>query len=148
LYYRLNVVSVHLPDLTERLEDIPLLADHFVQTFNAQTGRSIKGLSRSGMALLMRHAWPGNVRELENAIEHAFVRCGADVIMPDDLPEALRAGEPAESIVQADDPLRASERSVLEATLKKVNGNKGKAAELLRISRSTLWRKMKRYDLS
>jgi len=148
LYYRLNVVPVRLPDLAERLEDIPLLVDHFVQTFNAQTSRSIRRLSRSAMALLMRHTWPGNVRELENAIEHAFVRCGGDVIMSDDLPGTLRADQPTEGIAQAEDPLRAGERSVLEATLNSVNGNKRKAAQLLGISRTTLWRKMKRHRLS
>lgn len=142
------MVSISLPTLAERLEDIPLLVEHCVQTLNPKASKSIKGLSPSAMGLLMRHRWPGNVRELENAIEYAFIRSEGEIIMPKDLPEVLRSEEVAESLLDAGNPLYESQRSVLVATLKKVNGNKGMAAERLGISRTTLWRKMKKYDLS
>ena len=127
---------------------LPLLADHFVQTFNAKTGKMIRGLSSGAMSLLMRHRWPGNVRELENTIEYAFIRSGGDIITPEDLPDVFRDHQDTESVLDADSPLHEGERSVLVATLRKTNGNKGMTAERLGISRSTLWRKMKKYGLS
>jgi PAS domain S-box-containing protein len=90
LFFRLNVVRINLPPLRTRLEDIPLLVDHFITKFNALQGRRIIGISEKAMALLMHYEYPGNVRELENAIEHAFVICGGSVVEVEDLPPHLR----------------------------------------------------------
>jgi PAS domain S-box-containing protein len=147
LYYRLNVISIRLPTLYERKEDIPLLTDHFIRIFNAKTGRSIRGLSRGAMRYLLDYNWPGNVRELENAIEYGFVRCEGEHILPGDLPEALHPSIDQEHLLEEKDPFGASERALIRTTLEKVGGNRGSAAKILGISRPTLWRKMKKYGL-
>ena len=90
LYYRLNVMSVELPALRERIEDIPALTDHCIAKYNARTGRGIRGIERAALTLLMDYEWPGNVRELENAIEHAFIKCRGSLLQPDCLPTLLQ----------------------------------------------------------
>ena len=147
LYYRLNVISMRLPTLSERKEDISLLSDHFIRVFNAKTGRSIKGLSKEAMRRLLDHDWPGNVRELENAIEYAFVRCEGEYILLRDLPETLHSSIDQEGLLREKDPFAASERTLIQTTLEKVGGNRGDAAKTLGISRPTLWRKMKKHGL-
>jgi len=89
LYFRIDVIKLMLPKLSERKEDIPLLVDHFIERFNHLTGKNIMGLSQKAMAALMLYDWPGNVRELENAIEHAFVLCQSDLVRLQDLPDRL-----------------------------------------------------------
>src|SRR5262249_16905690 len=89
LYYRLNVVSLTMPPLRERLEDIPLLAEHFLQLYSRKNKRPVKAVSAEATALLMQYAWPGNVRELENAIEYAVVFGSTDEILPEDLPDVV-----------------------------------------------------------
>lgn len=96
LYYRLNVFSLQMPPLRERLADIPRLCDHFIEKHNENTGRQVKGLSKEAMRLMMRYPWPGNIRELQNAIEHAFVLVHSGLITADDLPETLRHYRPAD----------------------------------------------------
>src|SRR5262249_29179728 len=91
LYYRINVVNIRLPGLTERISDIPLLCGHFLRHFNQQTGREILGFTEAAMSAMQRYAWPGNVRELENAIERAVVLCRRPHIDLEDLPEPLQS---------------------------------------------------------
>ena len=91
LYFRINVFKILLPPLSERREDIPLLADHFIERFNHQKGRSVAGASREAMSALMLHGWPGNVRELENVIERAMILCPTDIISDRDLPKGFRS---------------------------------------------------------
>jgi two-component system, NtrC family, response regulator HydG len=89
LYYRLKVVSITLPSLRERVDDIPLLVQHFVEKFNRQTGKTLLRGTREAMAALMNYTWPGNIRELENAIEHAFVICRGQHFGLEDLPQEI-----------------------------------------------------------
>jgi PAS domain S-box-containing protein len=149
LYFRLNVVRIQLPRLAERREDIPLLTKHFIDRFNALQGRRITRCSERVLAVLMNYSFPGNVRELENAIEHAFVVCVGEMIQLDDLPAHIvkataetGSGAPAPPL-----PLDKAEAETIDAVLVRHNGSRKKAAEELGISRNTLWRKMRRYQI-
>ncbi len=133
LFYRLNVLYIKLPPLRERKEDIPLLVEHFVELFNFVTGKSVEGLSERAMEVLMDYDYPGNVRELKNIIEAAFVLVGGKVIDVEHLPAYLRGEE--------------AERRKIEEALRRAKWRKGEAARLLGLSRSTLWRKMKKYGI-
>ncbi|MEK6671979.1 MAG: sigma 54-interacting transcriptional regulator [Nitrospirota bacterium] len=147
LFYRLNVIKITLPPLRERVDDIPLLARYFINKFNKTMGRNIRRLSDDAMNILLSYRWPGNIRELENSIERAVVVAETDAIMREDLPVEITSstGESA-----GDLSLENIEKSVELEHIKKVlniaGGNKKKAAEILGIDASTLWRKMKRYD--
>ncbi|RJP65455.1 MAG: PAS domain-containing protein [Candidatus Abyssobacteria bacterium SURF_17] len=149
LYFRLNVVRIVLPPLSERREDIPLLVNHFIERFNALQGRRIVRCSERVMAALMGYSFQGNVRELENAIEHAFVVCIGDTIQLEDLPSHIVAAV-TESHVSAKTrlrPLDNAEAETIRTVLSKHFGNRNRAAAELGISRNTLWRKMKRYGI-
>jgi len=150
LFFRLDVVRVNLPPLRERSEDIPLLVQHFVRRFNALQGRRISGVSERAMACLLAHAYPGNVRELENAIEHAFVVCAGAVIESEDLPTQLVRPSPAAPARRAPvvSPLAEAEAATIRDALARAGGKRGVAAQALRVSRNTLWRKMRRYGIS
>jgi transcriptional regulator with PAS, ATPase and Fis domain len=150
LFYRLNVVRIELPPLSQRREDIPLLIDAFVQKFNAKMGKQITGVSDQALRLLLKYDYPGNVRELENIIEHAFVLCGGNRIDIDCLPkERAMNREGIKSLMPLEEkyPFERAEAEVLEKTLKKHQGNRINTAQELGISRATLWRKIKRYGL-
>ena len=152
LYYRLNVVRIVLPPLVERREDVPLLVNHFIRQFNAEQGKQIKGVSEEAMALLMRHKYPGNVRELQNIIERAVVLCRNDRIDVDSLPLELTAEQPAMVPAPkertAGNPLMEAEATTILQTLRDHGGHRGRTATALGIDKSTLWRKMKRYDIT
>ena len=139
LYYRLNVVSVTMPPLRERLEDIPLLAEHFLQLYSRKNKRAVKGVSEEAASLLMQYAWPGNVRELENAIEYAVVFGSADEILPEDLPEAVIG-----SVVNSDrgyhHAVREAKRKIVRSAVEQALGNYGEAARLLGIHVNNLHR--------
>ncbi len=144
LYYRLKVVEVHLPPLRDRLEDLPLLVEHFIDKFNARFQRHVAGISRSVKEALLRYEWPGNVRELEHVIEHAFVLCRESVLAVEHLPEELkRLTESNEHLRRGGD---CTDQDILEA-LESANGNKSKAAALLGMSRRTIYRKMEEFGL-
>jgi PAS domain S-box-containing protein len=150
LYFRLAVVRLSIPPLAERREDIPYLVAHFIQRFNAKQGKRVQGVSPAVMEILMRHPLPGNVRELENIIEYAFVLCHNGIIdlrhLPDDLQHrsvAAAAREPA----AGPGPLGASEAETIRASLARHAGHRGRTAHELRISRTTLWRKMRRHGI-
>jgi PAS domain S-box-containing protein len=154
LYFRLNVVRITLPALKDRMEDVPLLAQHFIERFNALQGQRLKKCSERVLAAFMRYSFPGNIRELENAIEHAFVVCTSNIIQYEDLPPHILESTSTliESAKVTDEnsvksPLRNAESEVLRATLIENNWNKQQTAKSLKISRSTLWRKMKRYRI-
>jgi PAS domain S-box-containing protein len=146
LFFRINVFKIVLPPLAERRDDIPLLADHFIERFNHQKGRELKGLSRDAMAALMLHDWPGNVRELENAIEHAFVLCREDFIRVDDLPDHL-VPRGIQVCVPAGMTLQAIERSAIVQALQRHLGKKVATARELGIDKNTLRRKMIRLGI-
>ncbi len=143
LYYRLNVISFTMPALRERKEDIPLLADHFLRRFSQETNRPVDGVSREAMDEMMMHEWPGNIRELENAIERAVVVGKHNRIKPEDLP-IFRPGrmEAPRSI-----SLKDMERSHILQILEETDWNVAQSARLLDIDRTTLYSKLKKYDL-
>ncbi len=150
LYYRLRVVSIQLPAVRERRDDIPLLVSHFIERHNEKTGRQIKGCTRDAMAAMLAHDWPGNVREIENAIEHAFVVCQGAEITIFDLPPELRQARVENygnlrKIVPADPD---AEREAIVRALEECNWNRTQAAAKLKMGRTTLWRKMKAYGFA
>ena len=145
LYYRLKVIEVHIPPLRERLDDMPLLLDHFISVFNQKYKKDIKRISKEVLDIFMKHPWPGNVRELEHALEHAFILCHASVIMPGHLPAELIETPIHASIAAAASRLPSAEQ-VLHA-LKQAGWNKAKAARLLAMSRPTLYRLINTYGL-
>jgi PAS domain S-box-containing protein len=153
LYYRLNVVSIKVPPLRERREDIPLLVSFFIERFNHEFGKQIEGVSQQTMDLLLGYDWPGNVRELENAIEHAFVHCRGELVMPDHLPQEIRRTSaypgvtPLFELPSGENPLEAAEKAVIIRVLEETGWHMGKTAEILGISRPTLWRKMRKYGI-
>jgi len=144
LYYRLNVIPIFVPPLRERRDDISLLASHFLEKFNQEKGKKISGISPEVMEILLSHQWPGNVRELENVIEHAVIIAKKDEITPKDLPQYLLQKPLKEETFVT---LQDYEKDLILKTLKELNWNKHKVAKKLKINRSTLYGKMKRYKL-
>jgi PAS domain S-box-containing protein len=147
LFYRLQVVTIDIPPLRDRGEDVPLLAEHFVRRFNRLRGRAVEGLTSGAMACLQHHDWPGNVRELETAIEHAFVMSRRALIEPQDLPAALQAhAASAPPDGAAPTRLKDVERTEILAALARNGGRRGAAARELGIHPTTLWRKLRRLE--
>ncbi|MFO7878237.1 MAG: sigma-54 dependent transcriptional regulator [Desulfovermiculus sp.] len=144
LYYRLKVICIQAPPLRQRKEDIPLLADHFRLRFAQETNKDIDSISRAALDEMMLYDWPGNVRELENAIERAVVVGKPRTIQPQDLP-ILNAAQPGGKQGRS---LRELEKEHISSILEQTNWNIKKSAEILGIDRSTLYHKLKRYDLS
>ncbi len=153
LYFRLAVVKFELPPLSKRREDIPYLVDHFISNFNAKKGKNIIGVSPKVMEILMKHEYNGNVRELENIIEYCFAVTRERIIQLSNLPSEVleaagelsqqeQAGRVSRSVA-ADD----SEEALIRDTLRECQGSRKKAAEILGIDRTTLWRKMKKYGI-
>jgi len=146
LFYRINVIKVSLPPLRERREDIPLLADHFVQRLNRLRQTNITGIASRALKLLMEYDYPGNIRELENIIEHACVLSPGGVIKPEDLPEVLQA-KGAIPVVEIAGSMREMESLFIMAALKRNNWSRKDTATDLGINPSTLYRKIKRLGL-
>jgi DNA-binding NtrC family response regulator len=166
LYYRVNVVTLKMPSLRERPSDIPLLAGHFLRRFCKDMGREILGFSDAAIATMQEYAWPGNVRELENAVERAVVLCRRPTIDVNDLPETMQpdqfprgsmiAGLGAASVSSSGIALTAMplavalevpERQIIEAALKRNAWNRQLTAAELDINRTTLYKKMRKYQL-
>ncbi|HTX54997.1 MAG TPA: sigma-54 dependent transcriptional regulator [Candidatus Baltobacteraceae bacterium] len=148
LYYRLNVVPITLPDLKDRIEDIPLLANHFVQKFGPESNPNIREISKEAMAVLMGYAWPGNVRELENVIERAVTLGKGPAIQPVDLPSHLTGGSnPVDRALAKEATLEDLEREYIAVILRRTKGHQIRAASILGIDRRTLYRKIRRYKL-
>ena len=145
LYYRLYVVPIELPALRARKEDLPLLVDHFIQKFRKVTQKPIEALVPDAMRVIMDYDWPGNVRELENAIEHAFVKCHSDGIKVSDLPLGLIREVRGDVVTQDESML--SEKQQMLAVLARTGWNQSRAARLLGMHRTTIWRKMKEYGI-
>jgi DNA-binding NtrC family response regulator len=155
LYYRLNVITITLPPLRRKREDIPLLVAHFLEKYADENKRRVREVTPDAMRILMDHAWPGNVRELENTIERAVVLCTGDRIGPELLPDSLRYPAQTEQpsmIVPADglslkDAVSRYERAMILQSLEMANGVQKKAAELLQLKPSTLNEMMKRLGI-
>lgn len=147
LYYRLNVVTVELPRLSERVEDVPLLAEQFATHFGARSGRIISGLSSEAIALLVDYEFPGNVRELRNVIERAVLTTEGDLIQPSHLPDYLRSARRLMQSKGRKPSLAELEAVYIREVLDHTRGNKTRAAEILGISRKNLYEKMRRYKI-
>ncbi|MCA1850471.1 MAG: sigma-54 dependent transcriptional regulator, partial [Acidobacteria bacterium] len=149
LFYRLNVIEIHLPPLRERREDIPLLARHFIKRTARQQQQPEKPIAPAAISALINYSWPGNVRELQNAIERAFTLSGDEIDLESLPPRVREAASPASSIRDPDGlrpTLAEIERRYIFETLAAVNQDKTRAANILGIDLSTLYRKLKRYD--
>ncbi len=151
LYHRLNVIRLDLPPLARREGDIPLLAEHFLQHFAQKNRKQLQGFTPQAMDLLLKYPWPGNVRELENAIERAVILAGGAYITPRDLPLSLQSTETdsrgSSEHPAGGQPLEEVEKQAILETLEQVQGNKSEAARILGITRATLHKKLKKYDL-
>lgn len=151
LYYRLNVVSIQVPSLQERREDIPLLAEHFLRVFGERNRKDVRGFTPQAMDMLVKYPWPGNVRELENAIERAVVLLFGNMVSERELPSAVvqaagaQTGASEAEALPENATLEALEREAILRMLDSVGDNKSEAAKRLGISRKTLHTKLKRY---
>ncbi len=147
LFYRLNVVSMNMPSLRERREDIPLLAQHFLTQFAEKNHKDIKGLTPQAMDSLLKYSWPGNIREVMNTIERAVVLSRAEYLDEGDLSLIVRNEHAAQHINQGNMPLEDVERNTVLETLEAAAGNKSEAARRLGITRRTLHKKLKKYGV-
>ncbi|HOJ15320.1 MAG TPA: helix-turn-helix domain-containing protein, partial [Deltaproteobacteria bacterium] len=158
LYYRLNVIPIHIPPLRERTEDIPLLVKHFLAKYADGKAKKAPEFSKKAMSTLMRYRWPGNVRELENLVERMVVLCDSDTIDVADLPDKISAG-PAEASplapfislpeegIDLSTAVNEFERSIIIQALNRSNWVKNRAAKLLNLNRTTLVEKIKKQKL-
>jgi two-component system, NtrC family, response regulator HydG len=139
LYYRLNVVKLSVPPLRERLDDLELLTDHFLRKFSSKFNKNITSASADAMLMLRAHPWPGNVRELEHTLEYASIMCPHNQITVDHLPADFKTNQPARTAVDKEEAVSVD--AIIQA-LEKAGGNKSRAAQLLGISRRTIYRKL------
>lgn len=158
LYYRINVVNIKLPGLRERPGDVALLAGHFLRQLSKEMGREILGFTPSALSALQKYNWPGNVRELENAVERAVVLCRKPQIDLEDLPESVQSTAPAPGAARGGDgaedlplplevALEGPERRIIESALRRNDWNRQATASELDINRTTLYKKMRKYQL-
>ena len=150
LFYRIHVINIPLPPLRERLDDLPHLISYFINKYQKQFKKNIKSVSPAAFKLFSNYDWPGNIRELENVLEHAFVVCHQEVIETEHLPERLwnALDQPTRPSKQAVSGfLNRTEKQIIIDELKLHNGHRGKTAMALGMDKSTLWRKMKKFDL-
>jgi len=148
LFYRLNVVNIHLPSLSERREDIPLLARHFIDKYSLLFHKSVREVAPQALQMLSTYAFPGNVRELENIIERGVALCDDDIFGPEDLPGEMNPA--VDCPAQSDEPLvslEELERRHIARVLQSTGRNKSLAAQILDVPRTTLWRKLKQFHL-
>jgi PAS domain S-box-containing protein len=146
LFYRINVITVTLPPLRDRREDIPLLVDHFIERYNRLRRKEITGVSPDVLQIMMTHDYPGNIRELENIMEHAYVMCRSGTIRLRHLPPSLLPARPSE--VDAPGSLADAERVFLISVLERNGWNRAATARELGVHKTTLWRKMKRLGIA
>ncbi len=144
LYYRLNVVTIQMPSLRERREDIIPLANHFLRYYKEKNNKPIKGLHPEALSLLQNYNWPGNIRELENAIERAVIMSRGEYILPSDLPIAIQSAFSSDAPCAS---IRDVEKNLITKTLNETKANRTKAAQLLGITRRTLLNKIKEYKI-
>ena len=150
LFYRINVINIHLPPLRERKDDLPLLVNHFIDLFNERFGKKIKQLSSSAYDIISEYNWPGNIRELENVIEHCFILCGGEIIQVEHLPKRLRTAKYNTEIqknVYGINNVREAEKEMILTALQNNKWNRAMTAKELKINPSTLWRKMKKLKI-
>ncbi len=153
LFYRLNVMQIHLPSLRERTEDIPALCRLFIERFNGELKKNIASITPAAMSLIMKHPWPGNVRELENVIQRAVVLAEQDVLLPEHLPDSIVTGlefghlDPLCEGFSLKEAQRRLEKKLIVKALTETGGNRSRAARLLEISHPSLLSKIKTYRI-
>jgi DNA-binding NtrC family response regulator len=150
LFYRLNVIPIHLPPLRARKDDIPLLAAHFLKRFSEKEAKAVGSVSTEAMKIITGYHWPGNVRELENVLERAVILTGHSAVMPDDLPQTLRDSHKRGTelpVALEEQTLEDVEKHYILKTLERVQWNQKQASDTLGISTTTLWRKLKSYGI-
>jgi DNA-binding NtrC family response regulator len=149
LYFRISTIKIKVPPLRERLDDLPLLAEKFLQRYGEKYGKNIRGIAHATFSLLSRYDWPGNVRELESVIERAVLFCQGDQIAPENLPEHVQLSD--RDHFRCEIPpyltLEEIEREAIEQTLERTGGNVKKTAQILNLHRPTLYRKLKKFGL-
>jgi two-component system response regulator HydG len=148
LFFRINIIPIHLPPLRDRLEDLPLLTEHFVRQLQARSGKNLTGLTAEAMELFMSHRWPGNIRELRGVLEYAFVIAESGLIHPEHLPAQMThpaAREKAPHQTPASPP--ADEKMALIEALIQCRGNQSGAARMLGLNRVTVWHRIKKYGI-
>lgn len=148
LYYRLNVINIRIPPLRERKEDIPLLVHGFIERIAHELGKDVGDISEGALELLLDQDWPGNVRELENAVERAMVTCKTEIMTESNFAFLNPAPDPREGVVRDDMTLEEAESRLIQSTLQRKRGNIKETASVLGIDRSTLYDKIKKYNLS
>jgi DNA-binding NtrC family response regulator len=155
LYYRINVITLTQPPLRERIGDIPLLVEHYLEEMNERNGKDVKRFDDSTLQAMQRYDWPGNVRELVNAVERAVVLCKAETVTVEDLPDSLRREDPNRNTLTLPGSTRslknalvAPERQIILNQLEQNGWNRQKTAAALGINRTTLYKKMKKYEIT
>jgi transcriptional regulator with PAS, ATPase and Fis domain len=150
LFYRINIIRFQLPPLRERMEDIPLLVERFIKKMNHIKGRAVSGVSKETMSLLLAHDYPGNIRELENIIEHGFVLCSEGEIETAHLPAYLtqQGSRRSDARLSMEESIGLSEKETILKALKQTNYNRLAAAKELGVHKSTLFRKLKKYQIT
>ena len=155
LYYRINVITITQPPLRERVGDIPLLVEHFIGEMNERNGKNVERFDEAAIQVMQRYHWPGNVRELVNVVERAVVLAQGSVVNVDDLPETLRREDPNRNTVELTgspgslrNALVAPERQIILNALEQHGWNRQKTAAALGVNRTTLYKKMKKYDIT
>lgn len=158
LYYRIHVIQLHIPPLKDRLDDVPLLCSHFINKINRKTSKNIISVSQEVIKRFQQYHWPGNIRQLENVLERAFYFCQSNLIQLEHLPKEMNlldapASPPLSKktdsnfTINRKQSISQTEREIVLQALKKCHGNRTKAAEILGISRTTLYQKMKKYQI-
>ncbi|MEJ2025719.1 MAG: helix-turn-helix domain-containing protein, partial [Deltaproteobacteria bacterium] len=156
LYYRLNVVTLHVPPLRDRIDDIPLLAKHFLDLYGKRNQKPLKGFDPRAMDMLLKYTWPGHVRELENAVERAVILVPGDYITPKELPLSITEAYPLKDEMPQDPSaspdtngrsLEDLEKQAILSTLAAEGGNKSETARKLGITRRTLYKKLEKYGM-
>jgi two-component system response regulator PilR (NtrC family) len=151
LFYRLNVVEIHLPSLSERSDDIPMLVDHFISKYRVRLRKNITGASQTLMQALMNHTWQGEIRELENVIERGVIFCKGDHLTVADLPESFSSAaafQVPQEHTSLEDAMKSLERQYISSVLQNHNFDKNLAAQILKISLPTLYRRIKDLDIA
>ena len=143
------MIPIYLPPLNERPEDVPLLAQHFIEKYNQENGKAVKRVDEGTMRLFMKYHWPGNVRELENLVERAVVTSKEEILTEDDFPTEFALGKVGDDMPGLKVPMKLEEGSkyLILKTLEKFNGNKTRAAEALGITTRTIRNKLQEYQL-
>jgi DNA-binding NtrC family response regulator len=149
LYFRISTIKIRVPPLRERLEDVPLIAKHFLERFNTQYEKNIRGLSQETLLALLRYSWPGNIRELESVVERAVLFCSGNHLLPECLPEEFQRARFSSSsfVIPPLVPMEEIEREAILQTLARTSGNVRRSAQILQFPRPTFYRKLKKFGI-